>query len=194
MQNTGHRVQRLASSAVLSGAMVFSAVGGAVADPAAQAEPAPAPAPAPAKSDSCTPNPAAPEIQEALDKVNRERPNNHDGWKYTGTSNFSPCSDLSFALADQAKQGSAQSSTVLLMFHKGEFIGTDSDRPQHINKVTPTPDGKNISVIYHDWEAQEAAGAPNADAAKFTSNVHFFWNGDHVVHEGKIPGGAKPAS
>ena len=187
-RNTGHRVQRLASSAVLSGAMIFSAVGGAIAAPTAQA--APASAQASAKSDSCTPNPDAPEIQKALDKVNKERPNNHDGWKYTGTSNFSPCSDLSFALADQAKQGNAQSSTVLLMFHKGEFIGTDSDQTQHINKVTPTPDGENISVIYCDWEAQEAAGAPNADAAKFTSKVHFFWNGDRVVHEGKIPGGA----
>lgn len=190
MRNTGQRAQRLATSAVLSGAMILSAAGGAIAAPGAQA--APAPAPAPANVNDCVPNPQAPEIGKALDRVNQEHPNNHDGWKYTGTSNFNPCSDLSFALAEQTRQGNSQFTTVLLMFHKGEFIGIDSNHPQHINKVTPTPDGKGISVIYQDWEAQDAAGAPNSEAGKFTSNVHFFWDGDHVVHDGKIPNGSLP--
>lgn len=144
-----------------------------------------------APADHCAPNPSAPEIAEANKQLNEEHQTERGGWTYAGGSTFSPCADLSYALTKQGGQGNGAETNVLLLFHKGQYIGIDSNHPQTIEHITPHEDG-TFTVVYRDTEAQMAAGAPNADADKFTTEVTFFWDGDKVGHHGKIPNESLP--
>ena len=146
---------------------------------------------APAPVDECAPNPSAPEIADANKKLNEEHHTDRGGWTYAGGSNFSPCADLSYAITKQGGQGNGAETNVLLLFHKGQYIGIDSNHPQTIERVDPHEDG-TFTVIYRDTEAQMAADAPNADADKYVSEVTYFWDGDKVGHHGKIPNESLP--
>ena len=142
-------------------------------------------------ANECAPNPSAHEISEANAQLNREHQTDRGGWTYAGGSNFSPCADLSYAITKQGGQGNGAETNVLLLFHKGQFIGIDSNHPQTIERITPNDDG-TFTVVYRDTEAQMEAGAPNADADKFVSEVTYFWDGDKVGHHGTIPNESLP--
>ena len=160
-------------------------VGAALMSPTAMAEGGPAPA------DECAPNPSAPEIAEANKQLNEEHQTDRGGWTYAGGSTFSPCADLSYAITKQGGQGNGAETNVLLLFHKGQYIGIDSNHPQTIERVDPHDDG-TFTVIYRDTEAQMAADAPNADADKYVSEVTYFWDGDKVGYHGRIPNESLP--
>lgn len=140
----------------------------------------------PKTHEECDTNSASPEIHKAAAEANEQYPNQAGGWVLTGHTNYNSCSDLSFALVTQAKQGNAQFSTLILMFHKGEYIGIDSIYPQQAMDVTPNDDG-SFTVLYKDWEALDAAGAGNAESPKYNSTVTYFWDGSKVAHDGRIP-------
>lgn len=139
----------------------------------------------PGGEEGCDTSPASPEIRRAVEEVNAEYPNRAGGWKFTGRTNYNSCSDLSYALVAQAEQGNAQFGTLILMFHKGEYIGIDSTYPQQAMEITP--DGDSFTVLYKDWEALDAAGAPNAESPNYNSTVTYYWDGSKVAHEGRIP-------
>ncbi|MDN8594900.1 MULTISPECIES: LppP/LprE family lipoprotein [unclassified Corynebacterium] len=140
----------------------------------------------PEKHEECDTDPASPEIHKAVDEANEEYPNKFGGWKFTGRTNFDSCADLSYAFVTQAEQGNAQFGTLILMFHKGEYIGVDSLYPQQAMEITPNDDG-SFTVLYKDWEALDEAGAGNAESPNYNSTVTYYWDGDKVAHDGRIP-------
>ena len=135
--------------------------------------------------EECDTGPANPEIHRAVDEVNDEYPNRFGGWKFTRRTTYDSCSDLSYASVVQAKQGNAQFGTLILMFHKGEYISIDSIYPQQAKEITP--DGDSFTVLYKDWEALDAAGAANSESPNYNSTVTYYWDGAKVAHEGRIP-------
>lgn len=135
--------------------------------------------------ENCSVDTEADVISEAVDEVNDRYPNKFGGWTYDGESNYDTCSDLTYAMVEQAEQGNSQFGTLILMFHRGEYIGIDSTHPQQATNIVPNDDG--FSVTYKDWEALEESGAANAAAPEFTSDVTYYWDGDKVAHEGRIP-------
>lgn len=139
----------------------------------------------PEAQEECDTDPASPEIHRAVDEVNEEYPNGAGGWKFTGRTNYDSCSDLSYASVVQAETGNAQFGTLILMFHKGEYIGIDSTYPQQAMEITPN--GDSFTVLYKDWEALDAAGAPNVESPNYNSTVTYYWDGAKVAHEGRIP-------
>lgn len=139
----------------------------------------------PEEQEECDTDPASPEIHRAVDEVNEEYPNGAGGWKFTGRTNYDSCSDLSYASVVQAETGNAHFGTLILMFHKGEYIGIDSTYPQQAMEITP--DGDSFTVLYKDWEALDAAGAPNVESPNYNSTVTYYWDGAKVAHEGRIP-------
>ena len=135
----------------------------------------------------CDADPASPEIHKATAEVNEKYPNGTGGgWVFTGHTNYDTCSDLSFALVTQAKQGNAQFGTLILMFHKGEYLGIDSTYPQQAMEITPNDDG-SFTVLYKDWEALYESGKAHAEAPNYNSTVTYYWDGSKVAHEGRIP-------
>lgn len=134
---------------------------------------------------NCETDAQAQAIQDATARVNQDYPNEHGGWVYRGDSNYDTCSPLTYAVVEQAKQGNAQYGTKLIMFHEGQYVGIDSTYPQQVVKATPTD--KGIHVVYKDWEALMESGEVNAAAGKYTSEVTYFWDGEKVAHEGRIP-------
>lgn len=134
----------------------------------------------------CNTDPSAPEIHKATAEVNEKYPNGNGGWVFKGDTNYDSCGDLTYALVAQAQQGNAQFGTLILMFHQGEYIGIDSTAPQQAMKITPNDDG-SLTVLYKDWEALIESGDGNAEAPKYNSTVTYYWDGDKVAHEGRIP-------
>ena len=173
----------------------------------------PAPQPAPVASTdspagggqdgaSTAPNPGAPQRpatpgtnpgncgteRGAAEIINHisQLPPNQFGWRATEQTNYNRCSDLSFALIEQAQQGNAQFQTQLMLFHQGKFIGVGSDTVQQVTQIVRFDDA-SVTVRMKDWEALEASGDANANAHKYYSDVTFRWVGDHVEPEGRIP-------
>lgn len=140
----------------------------------------------PKTHEECDTNSASPEIHKAAEEANEQYPNQFGGWVLSGRTNFDSCSDLSYALLIQAEVGNAQFGTLILMFHKGEYIGVDSIYPQQAMEITPNDDG-SFTVLYKDWEALDEAGAGNAESPKYNSTVTYYWDGDKVAHDGRIP-------
>ena len=170
-KTTSNRIRAFAGAA-LSGAMLMTVAG--TVDATAEA------------ADVCMTNADDPAIVEGNAALNRDHSTAYGGWTYTGDSNFNHCSDLTYAVATQGGQGNGAPLTVLMLFHQGQYIGIDSNHPQHAERVTANPDG-SITVVYRDVEAQNIAGAPNVDAHEYTSEVTYFWDGEKVDHHGRIP-------
>lgn len=124
-------------------------------------------------------------ISEAVNRVNRDYPNKFGGWVFKGDTNFDSAADLTYAKVEQAQQGNAQYETLLIFFHKGEYLGIDSTYPQQV--VSTAPSSRGLEVVYKDWEALRDSGDANAAAGKYTSTVTYYWDGAQVQHEGRIP-------
>lgn len=133
---------------------------------------------------NCTVDAHASEVLMAIHEASEKYPNEF-GWTYQGVSNYSPCAELSYAMLRQEKIGNSQFATLLLFFHDGEYLGVDSTYPQQVQKIEENGDA--LDVIYRDWEALEKSGKPNAAAPDYNSNVHYYWDGDSVQYDGRIP-------
>lgn len=146
--------------------------------------PAPAPQPDPGNPAprDCAPQKSASEIINNMGKL----PPNKFGWKTTDKVSYNLCSNLSFALIEQAIQGNSQFRTQLMLFHKGKFIGIGSDTPQQVTDILGF-DNDSVTVRMRDWEALDASGEANVAAPNYYSDVTFRWVGDHVQPEGRIP-------
>ena len=129
----------------------------------------------------CRVNSTAPEITNNISKL----PPNPHGWKLTNQTNYNACSDLSYALITQARQGNAQFATQLMLFHKGKYIGIASDTVQQTEILKTTP--SSVTVRMRDWEALHESGEANVAASKYFSDVTFRWDGGKVVPDGRIP-------
>ena len=137
------------------------------------------------KDGNCTPDPNAQAVTDAVARVNQDYPNKFGGWTYKGDSNYDTCSVLTYALAEQSQQGNAQFQTIIMMFHRGEYLGIDSIYPQQASDIEPTNIG--FDVTYKDWEALQDSREANAAAPKYTQRVLFYWNGERAAYKGYIP-------
>jgi hypothetical protein len=106
-------------------------------------------------------------------------------WTYKGDSNYDKCATLSYATVEQSEQGNSQFQNQLMLFHKGEYLGVGSDTVQQHQVIATTDD--SVTVRYKDWEALDTAGAPNAEASNYTTDVTFTWDGSRVVPQGRFP-------
>ena len=106
-------------------------------------------------------------------------------WTYKGDSNFDECATLSYATVEQSEQGNSQFQNQLMLFHNGDYLGVGSDTVQQHQVIATTDD--SVTVRYKDWEALDAAGAPNAEASNYTTDVTFTWVGSQVVPQGRFP-------
>ncbi|WP_333619735.1 LppP/LprE family lipoprotein [Dietzia sp.] len=137
-----------------------------------------------AEPQDCRVDPDSPEIGANI--ANVPAPNVPGlTWIYEGDSNYNACADLSYASLIQSEQGNAQFQTQLMLFHQGEFLGVGANTPEQHVILSTTPD--SVTVRYKDWEALDAAGAGNAMASAYTTDVIYRWNGSKVVPEGRIP-------
>ncbi|MGO3363005.1 MAG: LppP/LprE family lipoprotein [Corynebacterium sp.] len=134
---------------------------------------------------NCEPDPESPVITDSIE--NLAPPGLADStWVYKGDSNFNACSDLSYATVEQDPQGNSQFENKLIFFHQGRYSGSpQTDAPQQHEVVGTTDD--SVTVRFKDWQAQEDAGAPNAEAGEYTEEVTFRWVDGAVVAEGRIP-------
>lgn len=95
-------------------------------------------------------------------------------------TSFDPCADLSYAVI--TVEGATGSSPMqVLLFHKGEYLGTTSDCAPGF-QIVRQDDGDSITVTYQ-WPKP---GEPNA-GAKDSVEVGYDWSGGRVVMDGRIP-------
>lgn len=107
-------------------------------------------------------------------------------WEFTGDTDLDPCDDLSYATVVQQPQGNAQFENQLMLFHQGRYSGfPPTEAPQQHEVIETSED--SVTVRYKDWEALNDAGAPNAEAPNYTTDVTYRWVDDRVVTEGQIP-------
>lgn len=114
-------------------------------------------------------------------------------WKWdpqTMKENYNTCADLSFVELRETGAWDGGYDTVLLLFHKGEYLGADSKYLQHIISISNQTD-RSFTVRYSDFEAARKGGArlepggPKAD--DFHSDVNFSWDGSKVQTDGRFP-------
>lgn len=145
-------------------------------------------APAPAADQQCTTNIPVDDINNnIIPTVRAPQPNG--AWMVNpdpAKSHFNSCDDLSFVQLVPQQQTDAQYDSVILMFHKGQYVGVDTTIPeQAFAFLNVTPQG--FTARYKDYEALQAAGAPFADAEKYYKDVTFTWDGSKVVTSGDFP-------
>lgn len=119
----------------------------------------------------CSRNSDAAVIDRATAEVNE---NYHGSWEYRGESNYDTCSPLTYAVLHETSESAVH--TILLMFHEGEYLGIDSNYPQHAHSITVTDGG--FIVEYADFESSEHG---------HLETVEFWWDGSKVAHSGRIP-------
>lgn len=129
----------------------------------------------------------SPNASAIMDNIGQVPAPSIDGltWTYKGDSNFDECATLSYATVEQSEQGNSQFQNQLMLFHNGEYLGVGSDTVQQHQVIATTDD--SVTVRYKDWEALDAAGAPNAEASNYTTDVTFTWDGSRVVPQGRFP-------
>lgn len=138
----------------------------------------------------CEERPNAPEVRKATEEAARKYPNDF-GWVYEGQSNYSECAPLSYALLSQREITNSQFTTLIVFFHNGDYLGVDSVYPQQVQSIEPHGDA--LDVVYRDWEALESSGQPNAAAPAYETTVRYYWDGESVQYEGRIPNTHLPA-
>ena len=101
-------------------------------------------------------------------------------WRFDGRTNYNTCNDLSYAtLATEGGTGS--SPWQLLLFHRGDFVGTGIKCNASFQSVTGASP-RTVDVTYRYLKEGEASAAPSGIA-----RVSFVWNGDRVVMNGTLP-------
>lgn len=130
-----------------------------------------------------------------VERINNEimptlTPSVNGAWAYRSDlskSRYDSCADLSYVELVQKAIGDGEYDTVLLLFHKDEYLGIDTNYAEHINNITDNPDG-SFTVSYTDFEAFKAHGGSFVmDGARYVSNVTFSWDGSKVHTEGRFP-------
>ncbi len=138
--------------------------------------------------EQCGINPEDPRIQEAIANVpaaftEAASANQDVAWSTNVTdTSFDPCADLSYAqLSIEGATGS--SPMQVMLFHRGEYIGTTSDCAPGNQKVNQDDD-KSITVTYR-WPKPGEGTAGDT----FSEDVTYTWVDDEtgVSMSGPIP-------
>ncbi|MGC0362931.1 hypothetical protein ABH922_000915 [Rhodococcus sp. 27YEA15] len=117
--------------------------------------------------------------------VNRLPPNTAGGaggaeWIFAGETNFDPCADLSYAVAETAR-GTGSSPQQVMFFHRGVYLGTATRCAFGFTSVVGSSDD-SVTVQYR-WPRGTESNAEASGRATAT----FGWNGDRVVMQNDLP-------
>lgn len=144
----------------------------------------PSAAPATTPAESCGARPDDPRIAAAISRVPSAfttPPMSDRAWSSTILdTSFDPCLDLSYATI--TVEGATGSSPMqVMLFHRGEYLGTTSDCAPGFQLVRQDGDA-SITVTYQ-WPKP---GEPNA-GAKDSADVGYTWTNGTVAMSGRIP-------
>lgn len=123
-------------------------------------------------------------FEEAVADLNSMEGGNGSGWTVTGNTNWDTTSELTFASAVQNEIPHSTTAGAVLLFHKGEYVGT-AGGPQTINSVEG--DGKTVTVNFFDVNKMIEDGGAFAFKDQYNAPVTYSWDGSEVAQEGEIP-------
>lgn len=123
-------------------------------------------------------------FEEAVADLNSMEGGNGSGWTVTDDTNWDTTSELTFASAVQNEITHSTTAGAVLLFHKGEYVGT-AGGPQTINSVEG--DGKTVTVNFFDANKMIEDGGAFAFKDQYNAPVTYSWDGAEVAQEGEIP-------
>lgn len=103
--------------------------------------------------------------------------------KYAGTDLYDPCAELSpIVLTINGATGS--SPYHIMLFHKGEYLGTATAEPQGFSPDVKQVDGKTLAVTYFYTKPGEANAERSGEA-----HATFTWDPaqEKVIMDGNLP-------
>lgn len=109
---------------------------------------------------------------------------NGSGWKVTDNTNWDTTSELTFATAVQNEITHSTTSSAVVLFHKGKYVGT-AGGSQTINSVDG--DGSTVTVNFFDVNKMIEEGGAFAFKDEYNAPVTYSWDGSGVAQEGEIP-------
>ncbi|WP_158726541.1 LppP/LprE family lipoprotein [Tomitella fengzijianii] len=127
----------------------------------------------------CGVDPSAPAIAQAVQTLSQNQPSRY-GWTYVGESNYDPCVDLSYAMAE-TPGATASSPMQLMLFHQGAYVGTGTLCAMPYTSVIGTADDE-VDVRYRWLRGDEASADPSGEAT-----TSYVWTGDGVRMTRPLP-------
>lgn len=121
----------------------------------------------------------APAITAALGVLSERQPSPY-GWTYFGDANYDPCADLSYAMAE-TPQGTVSSPMQLMLFHRGEYVGTGTQCALGYTTVIGGTDG-SVDVRYRWPRGDDANANPTGEAT-----TTYRWIGGGVEMTDPLP-------
>lgn len=107
-------------------------------------------------------------------------PAGNGGWTFGGQTNFDPCADLSYALAE-TPGGTGSSPMRVMLFHRGDYTGTGTACAFGRTAVTAATSDR-VDVTYRFPRGMES----NAEASGM-AEVSYVWDGEGVSMHGTLP-------
>ncbi len=153
--------------------------------PAAGASPTlPAEAPAEeADAESCETIDAHAAYESGIGTIPPWQDNN---WTLVDFSQFDPCAELSWQIIT-IERGTASSPYHIMLFHKGDYLGTATAEPYGFFPTVEKVSGAEIAVTYH-WPREGEANAEHTG----TTEAGFRWDDaeQKVIMSGDVPPGS----
>lgn len=141
---------------------------------------APSPTQSADKSESCEDIDADEAYQSGIGSI---APWNDFGWQLSSSSGFDPCADLSWQIIT-VEGATASSPHHIMLFHKGEYLGTATFEPYGFFPTVERVSDAVIAVTYH-WarEGETTAGRTGETHAGFR------WDEDQqkTIMSGDVP-------
>ncbi|MDM7489514.1 MULTISPECIES: LppP/LprE family lipoprotein [Rhodococcus] len=121
----------------------------------------------------------APEVFAVIEQLPPPQQIPDATWLRAYNGNYNRCSDLSYAQVGIVG-ATGSSPTHLLLFHRGEYVGTAT--PCALNPAVVATAFDSLDVEYN----YPREGEPNAAATGF-AELTFTWSGGEVVTDGRLP-------
>ncbi|MDK6302037.1 LppP/LprE family lipoprotein [Corynebacterium sp. UMB9976] len=125
--------------------------------------------------------------EEALRQNVGKVPEFKPGWtwntEYAGTGLYDPCADLS-PIVLTIDMATASSPYHIMLFHKGEYLGTATAEPQGFSPAVKQVDDQTIAVTYFYTKPGEANAMRSGEA-----HATFTWDPaqEKVIMDGNLP-------
>ncbi len=133
----------------------------------------------------CGVDPWAPAITEAIGVLSANQPSPY-GWTYIGEADYDPCADLSYAMAE-TPGATASSPMQLMLFHRGEYVGTGTWCPLPYTTVIGSS-GDQVDVRYRWIRGDDTSAGPSGE-----TTTSYVWNGQGVTMTAPLPEDMPPA-
>ena len=127
----------------------------------------------------CGVDTGAPAITAALGVLSERQPSPY-GWTYLGDANYDPCADLSYAMAE-TPSGTVSSPMQLMLFHRGEYVGTGTQCALGYTTVVGGTDA-SVDVRYRWPRGNDVNANPTGEAT-----TTYRWTGGGVEMTDPLP-------